>query len=193
MTQQTIPVEELANRCEFRMRHLARRMLRQYPIVRRWEDTDDILQEAALRLHRALHEVVPDSELHLHRLASLQVRRVLIDLSRKYSRLNSFAANHDTGHDGVPLYNAPDRVDGNVNPSETFDRWTEFHLLVAGMPHELRDVVDLLWYEDLGQETAAKLLDITVRTLQRRWREARLQLMRALAEDRHCGPYRTHS
>lgn len=182
MDQQTIAVEELANRCEFRMRQLAKKMLRQYPVVRRWEDTDDIFQEAAMRLHRALHVVAPESDLHLHRLACLQVRRVLIDLSRQYSQPNHFAANHDTGHEGISLRDAPDRADDLVT-SNSIERWTKLHLLASAMPTVLRDVFDLLWYEDLDQATAADLLGITTRTLQRRWREARVHLMRGMMDD----------
>ena len=33
---------------------LARAMLRRYPHVRRWEQTDDLLQAALMRLHRSL-------------------------------------------------------------------------------------------------------------------------------------------
>ena len=36
---------------------LARVMLRRYPHVRRWEQTDDLLQAALMRLHRSLAEV----------------------------------------------------------------------------------------------------------------------------------------
>ena len=39
--------------CE-RLRGLARKMLRRYPKVRRWEETDDVFVEAITRLHRAL-------------------------------------------------------------------------------------------------------------------------------------------
>ena len=36
---------------------LARAMLRRYPHVRRWEQTDDLLQAALVRLHRSLAEI----------------------------------------------------------------------------------------------------------------------------------------
>ena len=36
---------------------LARAMLRRYPHVRRWEQTDDLLQAALMRLHRSLAQV----------------------------------------------------------------------------------------------------------------------------------------
>ena len=42
--------ELLTMACE-RLRRLARKMLRGYPGVRRWEQTDDVLQNATLRLH----------------------------------------------------------------------------------------------------------------------------------------------
>ena len=40
--------------CGERLRLLAHRMLRRYPTVRRYDDTDDVFQNAAMRLHRAL-------------------------------------------------------------------------------------------------------------------------------------------
>src|SRR6516164_5702899 len=41
--------------CE-RLRRLTRRMLGDFPGVRRWEETDDVLSEAVLRLCRALED-----------------------------------------------------------------------------------------------------------------------------------------
>ena len=37
-----------------RLRILASRMLSRFPSVRRWEDTDDVFQNAVMRLHRPL-------------------------------------------------------------------------------------------------------------------------------------------
>jgi RNA polymerase sigma-70 factor (ECF subfamily) len=39
------------------LRLLAPKMLRGYPSVRRWKIPDDLLQNAMLRLHRAMAEV----------------------------------------------------------------------------------------------------------------------------------------
>jgi RNA polymerase sigma factor (sigma-70 family) len=63
---------------------LARAMLRRYPHVRRWEETDDLLQAALVRLHRSLAEVQPDDVSHFDNLAAVQIRRELIDLARSY-------------------------------------------------------------------------------------------------------------
>jgi hypothetical protein len=51
--------DELATIARERLSRLARRMLGGYPGVARWEQTDDILQNAALRLCRALEEIRP--------------------------------------------------------------------------------------------------------------------------------------
>src|SRR5271155_5234791 len=63
---------------------LARAMLRRYPQVRRWEQTDDLLQAALMRLHRSLAEVRPEGVKHFDSLAAVQIRRELIDLARHY-------------------------------------------------------------------------------------------------------------
>ena len=67
---------------EERFAALARAMLRRYPQVRRWEETDDLLQAALMRLHRSLAEVRPEDVTHFDNLAAVQIRRELIDLAR---------------------------------------------------------------------------------------------------------------
>src|SRR3984957_7864463 len=47
---------------------LARAMLRRYPHVRRWEQTDDLLQAALVRLHRSLAQVHPEGVRHFDNL-----------------------------------------------------------------------------------------------------------------------------
>src|ERR1700722_6951882 len=75
----------LDHACE-RLRKLCRRMLRGYPLVRRWEQTDDVLQNAMLRLYRALLDVHPESLRHFYNLAAQQIRRELLDLARKHAQ-----------------------------------------------------------------------------------------------------------
>src|ERR1700733_5961134 len=76
--------EGLIELAKGRFEALARAMLRRYPQVRRWEQTDDVLQAALVRLHRSLAEVRPESVRHLDNLAATQIRRELIDLARHY-------------------------------------------------------------------------------------------------------------
>ena len=122
--------DELIALASERMRFIAHRMLRGFPQVRRWEETDDVVQNAALRLHRALATVVPSDETHLISLAALQVRRELLDLARRFSSPESFANNLDTN---VVRGASNDlrHIDVAVpDNSESHDRmavWTRFH------------------------------------------------------------------
>src|SRR5512139_2169374 len=50
----------LDHACE-RLAKLTRKMLNGYPSLRRWEQTDDVLQNAMLRLHRAMENVEVES------------------------------------------------------------------------------------------------------------------------------------
>jgi DNA-directed RNA polymerase specialized sigma24 family protein len=52
----------------------------------------------------------------------------------------------------------------------------KFHAAVEALPEDQRDVVSLLWYEELSQPEAADVLCISLATLKRRWQAARLAL-----------------
>ena len=92
---QTARQRLIEHSCE-RLRGLARKMLRRYPKVHRWEETDDVFVEAVTRLHRALETVQPESPRHFYNLAATQIRRVLIDLSRRYYGPEGLGSHHDT-------------------------------------------------------------------------------------------------
>lgn len=155
----------VSHTCE-RLRLLTQKMLRGFPGVKRWSGTDDVLQNAMLRLHRSLSEVRPESPRQFYGLAATQIRRELIDLARHFNGPHGIGANHDTD-DG--------RSSEGVEP-ESLDGWTEFHEAVDDLPEDQRDVVSLLWYEDTSQSEAAEILGISLATLKRRWQAARLSL-----------------
>jgi len=52
--------ELIGHACQ-RMERLTRKMLRDYPRVRRWEETGDVLQNASMRLYRSLEKVTPET------------------------------------------------------------------------------------------------------------------------------------
>jgi DNA-directed RNA polymerase specialized sigma24 family protein len=79
-----------------RLVRLAHKMLKGFPRVRRWEQTDDVLQNAILRLHRALETTAPQSVRSFFNLATVQIRRELIDLARHYDGPCGVGANHET-------------------------------------------------------------------------------------------------
>jgi RNA polymerase sigma-70 factor (ECF subfamily) len=159
-------------------------MLKGYPNVRRWEQTDDVLQNATLRLHRTLQQLPVGTARDFFRLAALHIRRELLDLARHYYGPQGQGAHHATwgpdssatsGDDSGPLA----RADLSQEPSR-LAAWGEFHEQIGTLPDEEREAFDLLWYQGLSQAEAAELLGVSERTVKRRWQAARLKLHEAL-------------
>jgi RNA polymerase sigma-70 factor (ECF subfamily) len=160
---------------------LARTMLRRQPQIRRWEETDDLLQAALLRLHRSLAHVRPESLRHFDNLAATQIRRELIDLARSYHGPEGLGANHHTDGNGPDVRLA--QVNDGADRPDTLEDWLSFHETVDRLAEEERQVVDLLWYKGLTHTQAAEALGVSTKTIQRRWASARLMIQNALQRD----------
>jgi RNA polymerase sigma factor (sigma-70 family) len=164
--------------CDGRLRKLSHRLLGKFAKVRRWDSTDDVAQNAAMRLYRALGETVPDSARGLMGLMATVIQRELLDLARKHAGAMSYATNHGTnireGTDGgvFVVDETPDVGDG-LEEEIPLDRWEAFHAAVEALPEEHREVFKLVWYLGTDRETAAKTLSMSIRTVGRRWQEAR--------------------
>ena len=163
-----------------RMNRLASRMLAQFPAVRRWEETDDVLQQAAVRLWKSLGKVQLDSPRHFFNLAAVQVRRELIDMSRRFSGVEGHGRNLDSigGQDDE----TPAITEGN---SDTYEggrlaSWTEFHDSVDQLDEELREVFQLIWYQGMSQDQVSQLIGVPQRSVSRRWQKARRELCKIL-------------
>lgn len=163
--------------CDGRLRELTHRLLGKFAKVRRWDNTDDVAQGAAMRLYRALGETVPDSPRGLMGLLATTIQRELIDLARKHSGPMSYAANHGTnvmdakGGGVFIVEGAPDERE--LDEELPLERWEAFHAAVDGLPEEHREVFRLVWYLGLDQKAAAETLGSSQTTVGRRWREAR--------------------
>src|SRR5262245_45754453 len=100
-----------------RFRLLARKMFRKDDQLRRFDETDDVLQKTLIRLHKALASVRPVNVVAYCHLASQHIRWVLKDLVRQMSLAKVVTVD---GHDSdEPL----DRTGEPRNLSE----WSEFH------------------------------------------------------------------
>src|SRR5262249_28072051 len=164
--------DEVARHLGERLRWLAHNMLKTFPGVKRWEETGDVLQKASLRLLQALQEVRPSSTREFLGLASLQIRRELLDLKRHYYGPQGMGrhqppSDNQTGAAGSP----PDQADTAPGASE-LEEWCEVHWQIEGLPPELREVVDLHYYQGLPKAEVAQLLGVDVRAVQRRWNAA---------------------
>jgi RNA polymerase sigma-70 factor (ECF subfamily) len=157
---------------------LARAMLRRYTHVRRWEETDDLLQAALMRLHRSLAQVQPGSVRHFDNLAAAQIRRELIDLARSHFGPEGLGARHHT--DATDPAGRLAAVADETGKPGSLEGWAAFHEAVDRLPEPEREVVNLLWYDNLTHAQAAEALGVTTKTVQRRWASARLLIRDAL-------------
>jgi RNA polymerase sigma factor (sigma-70 family) len=173
--------DDLITRSAERLEALARKMLRDFPAVRRWEETGDVLQNALQRLLRTLREVRPDSVAGFFQLAARAVRHELLDLARRYTGPLSSAANHESLPDalaGSPLnqFAAPAEV-------RNLERWAAFHEVVGRLPDPDRELIELGFYQGLSKGEIAKLIGVDERTVRRRWRGATRKIADELGDD----------
>lgn len=179
---QTARGELLGCACE-RLRALAHRMMRGFARVRRWEETDDVVQNATLRLCRTLEHETPETAAAFFRLAALNIRRELLDLVKHYYGPRGAGARHATN---AAAPGGSDRAPADADAPELSHEparlaaWTELHRKAGELPDDEREVFDLVWYQGLGQAEVAALLGVSERTVKRRWQAARLRLHDAL-------------
>ena len=175
--------ESLFDFARQRLYRLCHAMLKDFPVVGRFEQTDDVLQEAAIRMERALAAESPRSVEHFLKLAALQIRWTLIDLLRRHA--GSAAHGGPVAVDGRaadPAQStfAPQLPQEHTDGPATLAEWTEFHRAVEQLPPEEREVFDLHFYAGIALKDAARQLGISERTITRRWRNARLLLHKSL-------------
>jgi len=175
----------LAHACD-RIRRLARKKLKAFPLVRRWEETDDVLQGVMMRMVRAMESVKPATVREFFAICGTQIRRELIDLKRHHYGPEGGGAHHathspnsDESRNSVGAREPADRTHEPLDSAQ----WTEFHERVELLPEEEREVFNLLWYQELTQDEAASLLGVSARTINRRWRDARLLIGKAMQAD----------
>jgi RNA polymerase sigma factor (sigma-70 family) len=162
------------------MRSMAHRMIRGFPKVRRWDETDDVVQGASLRLVRALDKVVPGDPRHLLGLMAVQVRRELLDLARRYGGAESFARHHETNAafiDGQHVLHTDHASDPASSSTEQVDSWSEFHAVAAALGEEEQELFNLIWYLGLSRDQVARTLGCSTRTVARRWDILKRQIL----------------
>jgi RNA polymerase sigma-70 factor (ECF subfamily) len=178
-------VDEIIAHSQDRLRRMAHRMLAAKPHLGRWNQTDDVLQNALVRLHRALKVVKPDSKSAFHGLAATQIRRELADMARQFYGPEGQGRHHksdpgiaDSQGDRQPRYEAADPA---TDPQDQFEM-AEFHECVGKLLDEEREVFELIFYQGMSQTEVARLKEVSERTIKRRWRDARLSLQALAAK-----------
>jgi RNA polymerase sigma-70 factor (ECF subfamily) len=155
------------------LERLARKMLQRYPGVHRWEETGDVLQNALLRLLRAVQEIKPPTMRDFFGLAAEQVRRELIDLARHY-RSNKGLGTNLASH-GDSILRDLEIADPALE-EDNLERWHDFHEAVHRLPAEEREVMGLVFYHGWTQAQIAEFFQTSERTIRRRWQSACLKV-----------------
>lgn len=160
-----------------RLTVLTRKMKRtHFQSVGSWELTEDIAQNARIRLIRAVQANIPATPRAFFGLANLQIRRELLDtirtkLGRNGERLPPLSLSSDL----------PEEED-HFDP-ELMSRWLEFHERIAELPDVDRELVELLWYQGLTHEHTAEILSLQKDVVRRLWQNLRARLVSILPSD----------
>ncbi|HEY7315030.1 MAG TPA: sigma-70 family RNA polymerase sigma factor [Gemmataceae bacterium] len=174
--------EELLRATGDRLERLARRMLRQFPNVRRLADTGDVCQEAVVRLLRSLRQLDPPpaNVRDYLGLAAAHIRRELLDLARRGGTAKR--------HGDVPLQGVEEYCEPAATPDDPdeLERWRRFHEEVEKLPVEVREVVGLRFYHGWPEAEIAELFGVTERTVRRRWASGCARLAAALGGELPC-------
>jgi RNA polymerase sigma factor (sigma-70 family) len=181
-------LDDLFARAAARLQRIASRMLHgSFQRVAEQEQTGDVVQEASVRLLKALAEVPVRTSAEFFRLSSAIMRRALIDLARHHYGPEGAAA-HQAAAPAAEGSGPGGRTPAAASSSapEALAAWGEFHGLVEKLPTEQREVFDLLWYQELSQEEAASVLGVSVPTVKRRWRDAKMELIGVLGDILPC-------
>jgi RNA polymerase sigma-70 factor (ECF subfamily) len=169
--------DELLRAVSDRVEYLARRLLKRYPGLRRWMETDDVLNDGLLRLSQALTTIRPDNTRAFYALSAAVIRNRLRDLARRYFGPHGLATHHDSDAAAV---------DRAATPREDDLDFAAFHEEAARLPDDYRDVFNLCYYHGLGPAAAAEILGISSRTVDRRWARAKIYLYQALHDLGHA-------
>ena len=155
--------------------------------VGRWEQSEDLLQQALLRLNRLLEQAPPSGGREMLELAAVGMRHALIDFARRYFGPMGIGAHHltdpgrsHTGDDWSEFLVS--REDAPNSRMESVEQWQQLYAAIDELPDEERKVVDLIFIHELTQVEAATVLGVALKTVGRRWRRALVNLHETLRD-----------
>jgi len=155
-------------RCQSQLFFIAKSMLHRFPKARIRIEATDLLQQGQIRLLKALRKIPLNCTPDFLRLAARHIRWELLSMIRTPLIPITNDGSHSELHDS----------DFETEDPAMLATWREVHDRIAQLPEGERQLFDLLYYHGLSQVDAAKYLDWPLRTLTRRWLEAKSQFMK---------------
>jgi RNA polymerase sigma-70 factor (ECF subfamily) len=174
---------ELLDHAARRLALLAEQMLSQFRALHRREESQDLFQQAMLRLWQSVERVGPTTVPEFMGLAAQEMRWALCDLARNHFGRKDREARADKRRPVVSSSN------GHVNQREPADTtwapdnlacWSEFHAAAGRLSDPERTAFDLLYYHELPQAEVATIMQVSERQVRRYWQSAREELYRML-------------
>jgi RNA polymerase sigma-70 factor (ECF subfamily) len=135
-----------------------------------------------LRLLNTLRRLEPESTRHFFNLAAVHIRRELLDLARRFRRVECVCLTpaHATRQNaGEGLLQAAEAA----TEDHDLDLWCQFHEAVEQLPAAEREVMGLVFYHGWTQAQIAELLEVDERTIRRRWQSACVRLHELVGGD----------
>jgi RNA polymerase sigma-70 factor (ECF subfamily) len=167
---------ELIPLVSVRLETLARSMFQRYFKFYNSAETEDILQMSLIKLLRTLHQLRPANTREFFKLATVHIRRELLELIRKKRRRVTVSLE-------VGRESSSQRAEALENLPDDLDRWSLFHQAVDRLPVEEREVLGLVFYHGWTQHRIAELFHVHVRTIRRRWSAACLHMQMMVGAD----------
>lgn len=165
-----------------RFRKTASRLMKRNPRIRRWEATDDVLQQAMVRMSRCLDKIKPQTAKHLFSLVRLQISRELTDMARKYYGPEGLGYNHATRHGETETsYGGVSHAEAIGAGPQQLIEWLEFHEAIDELPEPCKSVFCMAWYDMMTHDEMAAAMGCSAKTIQRHFRKACLQIRQRFA------------
>src|ERR1043166_684436 len=159
----------LIERCRERFRRRAMQMLGGFRKLRAEMDTSDVEQELHARLCKSLAVVKLNDVQHLFRLANLTLRRYLIECARKWKA------------DAAAADDPAEKVDPAPGPAKAAIL-AELHEWIGTLPDEKQEVFDLIFYQELSEEEAGRIVGKSRKVVRRLLREIKVECMDRFGE-----------
>jgi len=171
-------IDDLLGHVRNRLMMITRRKLRGpggFTTVAGLYATDDVVQEASLRLEKTLRNTPVNSGDHFLRLAAVHIKQTLLNLhahARTKSRFPGTVGASQAGADdpAALLAGAPARTDAEF-------RWDKFLDHFKSLTDEQRQMLDDVFFNGCTQQETADRMRIGITAFKDRWLKLKLLLI----------------
>lgn len=170
-----------------KMRHSVKLVFERHPRLHRWITEDDLHQEVMLRLIKACRTVQVDSSMHLFYIGLNHLRHAIIDFYRQLYGINGWATNIKSDPEACKIRSASenDRLTSkDITTPISIDDWIDFHESVQDLENQTRQCFELVYYGGMSFIEVALLLDVSDRTVRRRFDSA-CEILQNRMKNRH--------